>query len=45
MSILRDVPARLDDGALIAHRMAMVAREPAFKSVVDDVRVRARDLR
>ena len=43
-AILRDVPARLDDGALIAHRMAMVAREPAFESVVDDARVRARDL-
>ena len=42
--LLRDVPTRLDDRALIAHRMAIVAREPAFASVVDAARVRARDL-
>lgn len=41
---LRDVPARLDDRALIAHRMGAVARESAFASVVDDARVCARDL-
>ena len=42
--ILRDVPARLDDRALIARRMAAVSREPAFAVVVDAARVEARDL-
>ncbi len=42
--ILCDVPSLLDGRALIAHRMAVVARAPAFALVVDDARVRARDL-
>ena len=41
---LHDVPARLDDRSLIAHRMAAVAREPEFAAVLDDGCVRARDL-
>ena len=43
-TILRDVPPRLNDRALIAHRMSAVARESAFAAVVEDARVRTRDL-